>query len=92
MIDVAPLHMFLWEADGSGSYGNLTSADYFGTIPPKAPMEFLDLVTHPEDVGQLKEGIRTAMASRRVLLDGSAHASTRWRIPMVCIRDSALAE
>ncbi|MGA7514532.1 MAG: sigma 54-interacting transcriptional regulator, partial [Candidatus Sulfotelmatobacter sp.] len=37
--------------------------DYFGTIPPKAPMEFLDLVTHPEDVGQLKEGIRTAMAS-----------------------------
>ena len=63
VIDVAPLHMFLWEADGSGSYGNLTSADYFGTIPPKAPMEFLDLVTHPEDVGQLKEGIRTAMAS-----------------------------
>ena len=63
VIDVAPLHMFLWEADGSGSYGNLTSADYFGTIPPKAPMEFLDVVTHPEDVGQLKEGIRTAMAS-----------------------------
>jgi formate hydrogenlyase transcriptional activator len=63
VIDVAPLHMFLWEADGSGSYGNLTSADYFGTIPPKAPMEFLDLVTHPEDVGQLKEGIRTAMAT-----------------------------
>jgi formate hydrogenlyase transcriptional activator len=63
VIDVAPLHMFLWEADGSGSYGNLTSSDYFGTIPPKAPMEFLDLVTHPEDVGQLKEGIRTAMAS-----------------------------
>ncbi|MGA7402352.1 MAG: sigma-54-dependent Fis family transcriptional regulator, partial [Candidatus Sulfotelmatobacter sp.] len=63
VIDVAPLHMFLWEADGSGSYGNLTSADYFGTIPPKAPMEFLDLVTHPEDVGQLKEGIRNAMAS-----------------------------
>lgn len=63
VIDVAPLHMFLWEADGSGSYGNLTSADYFGTIPPKAPMEFLDLVTHPEDVGQLKEGIRTAMSS-----------------------------
>ncbi|MGB7854087.1 MAG: sigma 54-interacting transcriptional regulator, partial [Candidatus Sulfotelmatobacter sp.] len=63
VIDVAPLHMFLWEADGTGSYGNLTSADYFGTIPPKAPMEFLDVVTHPEDVGQLKEGIRSAMAS-----------------------------
>ena len=27
----------------------------------KPPMEFLDLVIHPEDVGQLKEGIRTAM-------------------------------
>jgi PAS domain S-box-containing protein len=62
VIDVAPLHMFLWEADGSASYGNRTSADYFGAIPPKPPMAFLDMVTHPEDVGDLKEGIRNAMA------------------------------
>ena len=62
VIDVAPMHMFLWEADGSSSYGNRTSADYFGPIPPKHPMEFLDLVTHPEDAGMLKEGIQQAMA------------------------------
>ena len=62
VIDVAPLHMFLWEADGSASYGNRTSGDYFGPIPPKAPMVFLEMVTHPEDIGDLKEGIRSAMA------------------------------
>lgn len=61
IIDVAPLHMFIWEADGSASYGNRTSADYFGHIPPRPPMEFLDLVTHPEDVGQLKAAMREAM-------------------------------
>jgi PAS domain S-box-containing protein len=61
VIDVAPLHMFLWEADGSASYGNRTSSEYFGHIPPKPPLEFLDLVVHPEDVGPLKEGIRRAM-------------------------------
>jgi PAS domain S-box-containing protein len=61
VIDVAPLHMFLWEADGSASYGNRTSAEYFGRIPPRPPMEFLDLVTHPEDVGQLKAGIHEAI-------------------------------
>ena len=62
VIDVAPMHMFLWEADGSASYGNRTSMEYFGPIPPKHPMEFLDLVTHPEDAGMLKEGIQQAMA------------------------------
>ena len=62
VIDVAPLHMFLWEADGSASYGNRTSTDYFGEIPPKPPMVFLDMVTHPDDAGRLKEGIREAMA------------------------------
>jgi formate hydrogenlyase transcriptional activator len=62
VIDVAPLHMFLWEADGSASYGNRASVEYFGNIPPKPPMVFLDVVTHPDDVGELKEGIRNAMA------------------------------
>jgi formate hydrogenlyase transcriptional activator len=62
VIDVAPMHMFIWEADASASYGNRTSAEYFGTIPPKDPMEFLELVTHPEDVRKLKEGIQQAMA------------------------------
>ena len=62
VIDVAPLHMFLWEADGSASYGNRTSAHYFGEIPPKPPMVFLDMVTHPEEAERLKEGISSAMA------------------------------
>jgi PAS domain S-box-containing protein len=62
VIDVAPMHMFIWEADASASYGNRTSLEYFGPIPPKHPLEFLDLVTHPEDVEKLKAGIQDAMA------------------------------
>ena len=60
VIDLAPLHMFIWEADASISYGNRATTDYFGPIPPKHPMEFLDLVTHPEDVEALKSGIKRA--------------------------------
>jgi PAS domain S-box-containing protein len=62
VIDVAPMHMFIWEADASTSYGNRASLEYFGPIPPKHPLEFLDLVTHPEDVEKLKAGIQDAMA------------------------------
>jgi len=62
VIDVAPLHMFIWEADASVSYGNQASLEYFGPIPPKRPMEFLEMVTHPEDVGELKKGILQAMS------------------------------
>jgi PAS domain S-box-containing protein len=61
VIDVAPQHMFIWEADANVSYGNRAALDYFGPIPPKPPMEFLDLVTHPEDVERLKAGIKEAM-------------------------------
>jgi PAS domain S-box-containing protein len=66
VIDVAPLHMFIWEADGSVSYGNRTSLEYFGPIPPKHPMEFLDLVTHPEDVERLKAGIQQAFSQGKL--------------------------
>ncbi len=62
IMDVAPLHMFVWEADASASYGNRTALEYFGPIPPKPPMEFLELVTHAEDVKRLKEGIVQAMS------------------------------
>jgi PAS domain S-box-containing protein len=62
VIDVAPQHMFIWEADASVSFGNRASQDYFGTIPLMPPMEFLDLVTHPEDVETLKNGIKDALA------------------------------
>jgi PAS domain S-box-containing protein len=65
VIDLAPLHMFIWEATANVSYGNRASLDYFGPIPPKPPMEFLDLVAHPDDAPQLKEGIRKAMALGR---------------------------
>ena len=62
VIDLAPLHMFIWEGDASVSYGNRATLDYFGPIPPKHPMVFLDLVTHPEDVEALKSGIQEAFA------------------------------
>jgi formate hydrogenlyase transcriptional activator len=62
VMDVAPLHMFIWEADASASYGNRAALEYFGPIPPKPPMEFLEIVTHPDDVEKLKEGIVRAMS------------------------------
>jgi PAS domain S-box-containing protein len=61
VIDVAPLHMFLWEGDASASYGNRASVDYFGRIPPTAPMDFLDMVVHPADVQALKTGLTQAL-------------------------------
>src|SRR5580704_6745135 len=60
VIDVAPIHMFIWEADGSASYGNRSALNYFGLIPPKAPRVFLEMVTHPEDLEKLWEGIQEA--------------------------------
>jgi PAS domain S-box-containing protein len=62
VIDLAPLHMFIWEADANVSYGNRAAHEYFGPIPPKRPMEFLDLVAHPDDVEALKKGLREAMS------------------------------
>jgi formate hydrogenlyase transcriptional activator len=60
VIDIAPVHMFIWEANANISYGNRATREYFGTIPRKAPMEFLDLVSHPDDVAALKSGIQEA--------------------------------
>jgi PAS domain S-box-containing protein len=66
VIDVAPLHMFIWEADASSSFGNRASREYFGPIPPKLPAEFLEMVTHPEDFEKLKSGIQDAMSRGEV--------------------------
>jgi formate hydrogenlyase transcriptional activator len=66
VIDVAPMHMFIWEADASASYGNRASLEYFGPIPPLAPLEFLELVTHTEDLEKLRVGISEAMARGKV--------------------------
>lgn len=66
IIDVAPLHMFIWEADASASYGNRASLDFFGPIPPKSPMVFLEMVTHPEDIERLRAGIIYAMSRGEV--------------------------
>jgi formate hydrogenlyase transcriptional activator len=60
VIDLAPLHMFLWESDASASFGNRATVEYFGPIPPMPPMEFLEIVTHPDDVEKLKAGIADA--------------------------------
>jgi len=62
VIDVAPVHMFIWEANANVSYGNRASLEFFGPIPPKEPMEFLDMVTYPDDAGALKKGIKEAFA------------------------------
>jgi formate hydrogenlyase transcriptional activator len=62
VIDLNPLHMFIWEADASASYGNQASVAYFGPIPPMPPMEYLALVTHPEDVEDLQAGIADALS------------------------------
>ena len=60
VIDLAPVHMFIWERDASASHGNRSSLEYFGPIPLMPPNDFLDLVTHPEDVEKLKSGIKEA--------------------------------
>ncbi len=57
VIDVAPQHMFIWEPDGNVSYGNHAAEEYFGPIPPMAPIEFLQLVSHPDDFETLKNAI-----------------------------------
>ncbi len=66
VIDVAPMHMFIWEADASASYGNRASLEYFGPIPPMAPLDFLELVTHADDLEKLHAGISDAMERGKV--------------------------
>ncbi|MGB8536215.1 MAG: sigma 54-interacting transcriptional regulator [Acidobacteriaceae bacterium] len=63
VIDLNPLHMFIWEADASASYGNQASSDYFGPIPAMPPMEFLTLVAHPDDLEDLRAGISEALSN-----------------------------
>jgi formate hydrogenlyase transcriptional activator len=65
VIDLAPLHMFLWEGDASASFGNRASVEYFGPIPIMPPMEFLEIVTHPDDVAKLKAGIAEALSREK---------------------------
>jgi PAS domain S-box-containing protein len=67
VIDIAPLHMFIWEADARASYGNRASLDYFGPIPSMPPMDFLAMVTHPDDREELKGGIQRAMSRGEAL-------------------------
>lgn len=62
VIDIAPQHMFIWEADGDVSYGNEASRDYFGDIPPLPPLEFLRRVAHPDDFPQIKKAIETGIS------------------------------
>jgi PAS domain S-box-containing protein len=54
VIDVAPMHMFIWEADGSASFGNKAARDYFRVERPLNPLKFLELVTHPDDINDFK--------------------------------------
>jgi hypothetical protein len=64
VIDVSPLQMFILEADATGSYGNRASREYFGAIPPMDPFEFIELVTHPEDVDRLREDTERNVSGR----------------------------
>lgn len=54
VIDIIPQHMFIWEAGGNVSYGNRAAREYFGEIPPMSPLEFLGLVSHPDDFGRFR--------------------------------------
>jgi PAS domain S-box-containing protein len=54
VIDVAPLQMFVWEADGSASFGNRAAKDYFRVEKQLNPLKFLELVTHPDDIQDFK--------------------------------------
>ncbi len=54
VIDVAPMQMFVWEADGSASFGNRAAKDYFRVERPLNPLKFLELVTHPDDIKDFK--------------------------------------
>jgi PAS domain S-box-containing protein len=54
VIDVAPMHMFIWEADGSASFGNAAARDYFRVEKQMNPLKFLELVTHPDDIAEFK--------------------------------------
>ena len=62
VIDVAPVHMFICERDASASHDNRSSLEYFGPIPSMPANDFLDLVTHAEDVEKLKSGIKEAIS------------------------------
>jgi formate hydrogenlyase transcriptional activator len=66
VIDLVPLHMFVWEVGATASYGNQAARDYFGIEQRLPPMEFLDRVTHPDDVEDLKGGILQALRSGEV--------------------------
>jgi PAS domain S-box-containing protein len=54
VIDVAPMQMFVWEADGSASFGNRAAKDYFRVEKQLNPLKFLELVTHPDDINDFK--------------------------------------
>jgi formate hydrogenlyase transcriptional activator len=57
VMDIVPLHMFVWDVGATASYGNQAAREYFGITQRLPPLEFLDRVTHPEDVEDLKKGI-----------------------------------
>ena len=66
VMDLVPLHMFVWEVGATASYGNQAARDYFGIEQRLPPMEFLDKVTHRDDVEDLKSGILQALRSGEV--------------------------
>jgi formate hydrogenlyase transcriptional activator len=60
VIDVAPMQMFVWEADGSASFGNRAAKDYFRVEKQLNPLKFLELVTHPDDIEDFKNRLLEA--------------------------------
>ena len=63
VIDVAPMQMFVWEADGSASFGNRAAKDYFRVEKQLNPLKFLELVTHPDDITEFKTRLLEARNS-----------------------------
>ncbi len=72
IIDVVPAHLALLEPDLSDSLVNRPAREYFGfhksLMPQKmTPWEFLQRVTHPEDIEPLQTGIRQSLSTGKIL-------------------------
>ena len=68
IIDVVPTHLALLAPDLSASLVNLSALEYFGfheNLKPwkMTPVEFLQRVTHPEDIEPLLAEIRQALSA-----------------------------
>jgi PAS domain S-box-containing protein len=71
LVDVVPHHLVLFETDLSSSFVNRAALEFFkfngaGADKMIPPLDFLQQVTHPEDVEKLVGGMRQAVSSGKI--------------------------